>query len=154
MISPITNLIYKQIIESIEKDKRLDNRNLNDYRNLKLEQGIIESAEGSARVILGKTEVVVGIKVEIGSPFPDTPNLGVMTVNAELTPLASQEFETGPPGEEAIELARIVDRGIRESKTIDLEKLCIEVGKKVFVVSPSVLLVSRILTSSEGTGSL
>ena len=81
-----------------------------------------------------KVEVLVGVKVETGEPFPDTPNEGVMTVNAELVPLASPTYETGPPDETSIELARIVDRGIRESKAIDTEKLCIEPGKKVFVV--------------------
>jgi len=40
--------------------------------------------------MLGKTDVLVGIKVETGTPFPDTPNEGVQTVNAELVPLASQ----------------------------------------------------------------
>jgi exosome complex component RRP42 len=48
--------------------------------------------------------------------------------------LASPTFEPGPPDENSIELARIVDRGIRESKAIDVEKLCIEPGKNVFVV--------------------
>ena len=143
MISPIINLIYKQILEAINENKRLDNRAFNEYRELKIEQGIFESAEGSARVVLGKTEVVVGIKVEIGKPFPDTPNSGVMTVNAELTPLASPEFEPGPPGEKAIELARIVDRGIRESKTIDVAKLCIEPGKKVFVVFVDIYVLNH-----------
>nr|NIU39096.1 exosome complex protein Rrp42 [Candidatus Bathyarchaeota archaeon]NIV44728.1 exosome complex protein Rrp42 [Candidatus Bathyarchaeota archaeon] len=88
----------------------------------------------SARVRLGKTEVFVGIKIGIGEPFSDVPNQGVLTVNAELVPLASPTFEPGPPGEDAIELARVVDRGIRESKAIDLENLCIEPGKKVFIV--------------------
>jgi exosome complex component RRP42 len=76
----------------------------------------------------------VGIKVELGDPFPDTPEEGILTVNAELVPLASPSFEPGPPDENSIELARVVDRGIRESKAIDLAKLCIEPGKKVFVV--------------------
>lgn len=105
-----------------------------DYRPIKIETGIIEKAEGSARVLLGKTEIVVGVKVEIGEPFPDRPNEGVFTVNSEFVPLASPEFEPGPPNEEAIELARIVDRGIRESQAIDLEKLCLIPGRKVYVI--------------------
>jgi exosome complex component RRP42 len=124
----------KQIEKSIEEGQRLDQRNLSDYRTFTIEQGVIEKAEGSAKVFLGKTEVLVGVKVEKGTPYPDTPNNGVMTVNAELVPLASPKFEPGPPGEQAIELARIVDRGIRESKAIDTEKLCIVPGKQVFVV--------------------
>jgi len=110
---------------------------------MKVEQGIIERAEGSARVLLGKTEVMVGTKIEIGEPFPDTPNEGVLTVNAELVPLASPIFEPGPPDENAIELARIVDRGIRESKAIDVEKLCIDPGKKVCVVFVDVYVLNH-----------
>ena len=133
-MSVITKVKKKQIEQFIDKDKRLDGRELMDCREIKIEQGLIERAEGSARVLLGKTDVLVGIKIEAGEPFPDTPNDGVLTVNAELAPIASPSFETGPPNENSVELARIVDRGIRESKMIDTEKLCIEPGKKVFVV--------------------
>jgi len=133
-MSVITKVKRKQIEQLIEKGNRLDGRDPLEYRELKIEQGLIERAEGSARVLLGKTEVVVGVKVEMGEPFPDTPNEGVMTVNAELVPFASSDYEPGPPDENSIELARIVDRGIRESKMIDTEKLVIEPGKKVFVV--------------------
>ena len=134
MSSIVTRVRLKQIEQHIEKGKRLDGRGLHDYRDIKIEQGVIERAEGSARILLGKTEVLVGIKIETGTPFPDTPNEGVLTVNAELVPLASPNFEPGPPDENSIELARVVDRGIRESKAIDTEKLCVEPGKLVFVV--------------------
>ena len=143
MSSLITRVRLKQIEKMIEKAKRLDGRALGDYREIKIEQGLIEKAEGSARVLLGKTEVLVGTKVETGTPFPDTPNNGVLTVNAELVPLASPTFEPGPPDENSIELARIVDRGIRESEAIDTEKLCIEPGKKVFVVFVDVYVLNH-----------
>ena len=143
MSSLVTRVRLQQIEKLIEKAKRLDGRGLNDYREIKLEQGLIEKAEGSARILLGKTEVLVGVKVETGTPFPDTPNDGVMTVNAELVPLASPTFEPGPPDENSIELARIVDRGIRESHAIDTEKLCIEPGKKVFVVFVDVYVLNH-----------
>jgi exosome complex component RRP42 len=143
MSSLVTRVRLQQIEKLIEKAKRLDGRGLNDYREIKLEQGLIEKAEGSARILLGKTEVLVGVKVETGTPFSDTPNDGVMTVNAELVPLASPTFEPGPPDENSIELARIVDRGIRESKAIDTKKLCIEPGKKVFVVFVDVYVLNH-----------
>ncbi len=143
MSSLVTRVKLKQIEQLIEKAKRLDGRGLEDYREIKIEQGVIEKAEGSARVLLGKTEVLVGTKVETGTPFPDTPDNGVMTVNAELVPLASPDFEPGPPDENSIELARIVDRGIRESHAIDTEKLCIESGKKVFVVFVDVYVLNH-----------
>ena len=143
MASVITRVKQKQIVQIIAKGKRLDGRGLMDYREIKVEQGIIERAEGSARVLLGRTEVLVGTKIEIGQPFPDTPNEGVLTVNTELVPLASSTFEPGPPDENSIEIARVVDRGIRESKAIDLEKLCIEPGKKVFVVFVDVYVLNH-----------
>jgi len=77
---------------------------------------------------------MVGVKIQPGEPYPDTPNTGVIITNAELVPLASPCFEPGPPTEYGIELARLVDRGIRESKSLDLEALCIEPGKNVWIV--------------------
>jgi exosome complex component RRP42 len=142
MSTMLTRVRQKQIGQLIESGKRLDGRGLNDYREFTIEEGLIERAEGSARIHLGKTEVLVGVKVETGTPFPDTPNDGVLTVNAELVPLASPAFEPGPPDESSVELARIVDRGIRESKMIDSAKLCIEAGKKVFVVFVDVYVLN------------
>jgi len=139
----IAKVKQRRIAELISHGKRLDERGLNDYREVQLEVGIIERAEGSARVRLGKTEVMVGIKIEIGTPFPDVPNEGVLTVNTELVPLASPKFEPGPPDENAIELARVVDRGIRESKAISMEKLCITPGKKVFIVFVDVYVLNH-----------
>jgi exosome complex component RRP42 len=143
MSTMLTRVRKKQIGQLIESGKRLDGRGLTDYREFTIEEGLIERAEGSARIHLGKTEVLVGVKVETGTPFPDTPNDGVLTVNAELVPLASPAFEPGPPDESSVELARIVDRGIRESKMIDTAKLCIEAGKKVFVVFVDVYVLNH-----------
>ncbi len=118
----------------ISKGSRIDGRKIDEHRKITIEKDVVEQAEGSAKVKLGETEVVVGVKMDVGEPFPDTPNEGVLIVNAELSPLASPEFELGPPREEAIELARIVDRGIRESNCIDREKLCIKKGEKVWLI--------------------
>ncbi len=142
-MSVITKIKRKQIEQFIEKDERLDGRKLKDYREIKIEQGVIQRAEGSARVQLGKTDIVVGTKIAVGEPFPDTPNEGVLTVNAELAPIASPSFETGPPDENSIELARIIDRGIRESKMIDTEQLVIEAGKKVFIVFVDIYVLNH-----------
>jgi len=141
--SVVVRVKKKRIAELLESEKRVDERGLTDYREIQIESGVIERAEGSARVHLGKTDVVVGVKIGTGTPFPDVPDKGVLTVNAELVPLASPDFEPGPPGEKAVELARVVDRGIRESKAIDLEKLCVESGKLVFVVFIDVYVLNH-----------
>jgi exosome complex component RRP42 len=139
----VSRIRQKQIAQLIATGKRLDGRGLNDYRPIQIERGIIERAEGSARVRLGKTEVLVGVKIETGEPFADRPNDGVLAVNSEFVPLASPEFEAGPPGEESIELARVVDRGIRESKAIDLEKLCMIPGKTVLAVFVDIYVLNH-----------
>ena len=144
MNAPIViNVKKKRITELLANGKRVDGRAPTEYRKFEVESGVIERAEGSARVHLGKTDVIVGVKIDTGKPFPDMPDKGVLTVNAELVPLASPAFEPGPPGEEAVELARVVDRGIRESKAIDLEKLCVESGKLVFVVFIDVYVLNH-----------
>lgn len=118
----------------LETGKRVDERGFDDYRPIVVEKGVSNRAEGSALVKIGKTQVLVGVKLAIGEPFPDMPDSGVLTTNAELIPLASPDFEKGPPDEDTIEIARVVDRGIRESQCIDLDKLCITAGEKVWIV--------------------
>lgn len=122
----MTQEIKKHISLLLDKGTRLDGRKLTDYREpVSVEYGISKSAEGSARVKIGDTEVIAGVKLAIETPYPDTPDSGLLMVGAELTPLASPEFELGPPSIKAIEIARVIDRGIRESKAIDMKKLCI-----------------------------
>lgn len=125
------------------KGERIDKRKADEYRKLDIEYSPIEKPEGCTRVTLGRTIVMAGVKLGIGTPFSDRPDEGVLMVNAELAPLSSPDFETGPPSEQAIELARVVDRGIRESKCIDLKKLCIEPGEKVWMVFVDVHILNH-----------
>lgn len=141
--SVIPRMRRKQLSQLLTEGRRIDGRGLNDYREVRVDVNVIEKAEGSAKVRLGRTEVLVGTKVEVGEPFPDVPNEGVLTVNAELVPLASPTFEPGPPDENSIELARVVDRGIRESKAIALEELCLLSGKKVYVVFVDIYVLNH-----------
>ncbi len=130
----ISNLRKDQILKSLSEGKHIDGRELLSQRSLEIMPGIIEKAEGSASVKLGDTYVVAGVKVGISTPFPDTPNEGILIVNAEVLPTASEYQEPGPPDEDTIELARVVDRGIRESKMVDFSKLVIEPAKQVYTV--------------------
>lgn len=47
--------------------------------------------------------------------------------------MASASFQMGKPGEEAVELARLVERCLRGSGALDLEALCVLPGRKVCV---------------------
>ena len=56
--------------------------------------------------MIGETVVITGVKMIPGTPYPDSPDEGTISVGAELMPMASPEFEVGPPREAAIELYR------------------------------------------------
>lgn len=133
-IRKTSDLTGERIKEYLSEGKRFDGRKPDEFRELVIEKNVSKKAEGSVRVKLGKTEVIVGVKVAVGQPYADSPNKGNLMVTAELLPLSSPRFENGPPKFPAIELGRVIDRGIRESGVIDLEKLCIEEGEKVWTV--------------------
>jgi len=130
----IPTIKRKSIEAMLKRGERLDGRKLDQVREISIETNFIEKAEGSALVRIGKTMVVAGVKLSLGSPFPDAPDKGVIIVNTELIPIASPVFEPGPPGEEDVEIARVVDRGIRSSNALDLSKLSIIPGKRCWIV--------------------
>lgn len=129
-----SNLTIETLKKMFSEGKRFDGRKLLDYRDIEIKLDISNKAEGSASVKIGKTEVLVGVKIGLGEPYPDSPDKGNLMVSADLLPLASPRFEMGPPNFWGIELPRLVDRAVRESHMIKLEKLIIEEGKKGWVV--------------------
>lgn len=130
----VSRLKRKKMEEVIASGRRMDGRALEEQRELTLRTNVLDKTEGSAEALLGKTRVLVGVKVEVGTPFEDTPDEGVLMCNAEFTPVAHPEFEPGPPDEESIELARVVDRGLRSSEILDFKNLDIIDGKMVYIV--------------------
>ncbi len=129
----------KHLLKALEQDIRYDGRKKDQFRDVKVEYGVSANAEGSAKVTIGDTVVIAGVKLNLATPYPDTPNEGTFMVNAELLPMSNGRFESGPPSIESIELARVIDRGIREAKAIDVEKLCIAPGEKVWGVSVDII---------------
>jgi exosome complex component RRP42 len=136
------NLQRDKIIEYLNEGKRLDGRGPNDYREIVVEHGVSKNSASSVRVKFGKTEVYAGVHLAVTVPYPDSPNEGTFMTSAELHPMASNEFDIGKPGIESIELARVIDRGIRESGFIDFKKLCIKEGEKVWQVFVDIVAIN------------
>lgn len=130
----VSELMRAHVYRLAATGQRIDGRALDEPRKIAIERSFVKTAEGSARVRLGNTDVLVGIKMSVGEPYPDTPNSGVLSTSVELIPMASPTFEAGPPRPDAIELARVVDRGIRESKMVNMETMCITPKEKVWVM--------------------
>lgn len=124
----------EKLKEMFAQGKRFDGRGLLNYRPVSIEYEVSNKAEGSARVRLGNTEVIVGVKMNLDKPYPDSPDKGNLMVSGDLLPLASPRFEAGPPKFTAIELPRLVDRAVRESGMINLKELVVTPGEKVWTV--------------------
>jgi len=124
----------ERIKQFLQEGKRFDGRAPEEFREISIETGVSKKAEGSARVRIGNTEVIAGVKMDVVEPYADSANKGNLMVSTELLPLSSERFESGPPRFPAIEIGRLTDRAIRESKFIQMEKLCIKEGEKVWAV--------------------
>ena len=127
-------MILDQVKEAYVKDllskgKRADGRKLDEYRRINVEKALYTNSEGSAIAHLGDTKVLAAVKFDVLTPFADRPNEGVVMCNAEFSPIAHPDFEPGPPDERSIELARVVDRGIRSANVVDAKKLFRSEGK-------------------------
>ena len=127
-------ITQNRIVEYLKEGKRFDGRKPEEFRDIEVETMVSKKAEGSARVKIGKTEVIVGIKLGLAEPYPDSPDKGNLMTTAELLPLSSPRIPLGRPGFDSLEIGRVIDRGIRESKLIEFEKLCIKPGEKVWNV--------------------
>ena len=132
----------RRISELLKQDKRLDSRKPFQYRDIKIETNVSNKAEGSARVTIGKTEVIAGVKMATQTPYTDHADEGTMTTSMELSPICGERYELGPPKINAIEIARVVDRGLRESGFIDWKKLCITPKEKVWSINVDIYCIN------------
>jgi exosome complex component RRP42 len=138
----VSRLKRKKIQDVLRSGKRMDGRNFEEYREISIKKGVMDKSAGSADVSIGKSRVLVGISVDIGRPFEDTPTKGVLMCNAEFTPIAHPTFEPGPPNIDSIELARVVDRGLRSAEVIDFKKLCLIEGSDVYMIFVDIYVLS------------
>ncbi|KAG6590195.1 Exosome complex component RRP45B, partial [Cucurbita argyrosperma subsp. sororia] len=122
----------KKFIETaLLSDLRVDGRRPFDYRNLTINFG---KDDGSSEVQLGQTHAMGFVTAQLVQPYRDRPNEGTLSIFTEFSPMADPSFEPGRPGESAVELGRVIDRGLRESRAVDMESLCVVSGKSVWAV--------------------
>jgi len=122
----------REFIETaLQSDLRVDGRHSFDFRKLRISFG---REDGSSEVQLGETHVLGYVTAQLVQPYRDRPNEGTLAIFTEFSPMADPAFEPGRPGESAIELGRVIDRGLRESRAVDMESLCVVAGKHVWSV--------------------
>lgn len=133
---PISNAEKSYIKSGITQNLREDGRKNLDFRSFKAETNVIPQTNGSARVRLGKTEVLIGVKVEIGDPEPAFPDEGRAELYIEISPSVSKEFEEKRGGTEKLESALVscLKLLIHNSFALDWKKLSINSGTHCWVV--------------------
>ncbi|XP_072013791.1 exosome complex component RRP42-like [Amphiura filiformis] len=111
------------IIHGIQDGLRTDGRSCENYRNIELECGVVSNTSGSARLKLANTQILVGIKAEMGTPRPTRPNEGYAEFFVDFSANASPEFE-GRGGEElAVEIANTLATVYDHQQVLDYKSL-------------------------------
>ncbi|KAL6046750.1 Exosome complex component RRP42, partial [Balamuthia mandrillaris] len=113
--------------KGVAMDLRSDGRGRLDYRHFTLETGVISQTNGSALLKLDTTDVLVGVKVDLGEPKPEAPDQGILRFSVECSPSISPEFEGRGGDELNVELASILARA--NHNALDLKSLCVIPGK-------------------------
>eukprot|EP00123_Amoebidium_parasiticum_P014112 comp22337_c0_seq1/m.33219 comp22337_c0_seq1/g.33219 ORF comp22337_c0_seq1/g.33219 comp22337_c0_seq1/m.33219 type:complete len:298 (-) comp22337_c0_seq1:454-1347(-) len=127
---------YEQayLLAGIDAGIRADGRARTQYRHFTLETGVLSHTHGSARLQLAATDVLVGVKAELGEPLADTPDQGRVLFSVDCSASASPAFE-GRGGEVlSTEIARALTRLVEGGKALDLQSLCVIKGKQCWIL--------------------
>lgn len=134
----LSNEEKRFITDGIDVNVRCDGRKRCDYRPIELETGLITHANGSARVRLANTDVLVAVKIDVDNPSVETPNSGKIEFFVDCSANATPVFE-GRGGEDlAIEISSVFQKAYR---SFPLHKLCIVPTKKCWLLYVDILIL-------------
>ncbi|GAB0184299.1 exosome complex component RRP42 isoform X1 [Grus americana] len=129
------------IVHGVQEDLRVDGRGCEDYRCAEVETDVVSNTSGSARVKLGHTDILVGVKAEMGTPKLEKPDEGYLEFFVDCSANATPEFE-GRGGEElGTEIANTLYRVFSSESSVDLKSLCINPREHCWVLYVDVLLL-------------
>lgn len=113
------------ILHGVEDNLRCDGRTRCDYRPMEIETGIVTHANGSCRLRLANTDILVAVKSEIDIPPLENPDEGKLAFFVDCSANATPEFE-GRGGEElAMEFSNTLESAYRSRQAFNLKNLCI-----------------------------
>lgn len=117
------------LIQAVDEHLRLDGRQFNDHRLVKIHFGI---EWGSCLVTFGDTRVLAQVSCDIQPPKASKPNEGLLYVHVEMSPMAASHFESGRQSNISVQVNRLLEKCLKESNCLDLEALCIVAEEKVW----------------------
>lgn len=105
-----------------EEFKRQDGRTYNTLRNMKLEVGVLNNADGSAYIECGNNKVIVGVygPRELYSKKHSKPDGAVLRCKYNMAPFSVKERKRPGPDRRSTEISKLISEAITPS--IFLEK--------------------------------
>ncbi|PNF35123.1 Exosome complex component RRP42 [Cryptotermes secundus] len=129
------------ILHGVEEGFRCDGRMRLDYRPMEVETDVVSHASGSARLRLANTDILVGVKTEIDTPYPERPREGKIEFFVDCSANATPAFE-GRGGEElGTEISNSLATAYQSSQTFDLTALCILPGQQCWKLYIDILIL-------------
>eukprot|EP00038_Savillea_parva_P019397 m.27393 g.27393 ORF g.27393 m.27393 type:complete len:165 (-) comp4407_c0_seq2:108-602(-) len=122
------------IEDGVAQNFRADGRQCVDMRDCVIERGVISNTNGSARVRVGGTDVLVGVKLEAAKPLTEYPNHGRIEFNVDCSAGASPAFVSRGGDSLSQELVSALRRLMDGGQGLDLEALCIIPGARVWLL--------------------
>ncbi|XP_055384299.1 exosome complex component RRP43-like [Condylostylus longicornis] len=125
-------LIYpvKYYRDYLINDIRPDGREFDKFRPIALNIGSINTADGSAIVKIGNTNIVCGIRAELAKPKAETPESGFLVPSIELPPICSKKYRENDSSfkianKDADVLTCTLYDILTNARCVDLKELCI-----------------------------
>lgn len=129
------------ITDGVSENIRADGRDRLDFRPMTIETGLISQANGSARIVLGGTDILIGVKSELGEPLKGQDK-GHIEVSVECCPSASPEFEGRGGSALNLELAKVTERFLNASSSLDFKSLSLVPGKQCWILTVDALVLA------------
>ncbi|XP_010622702.1 exosome complex component RRP42 isoform X2 [Fukomys damarensis] len=129
------------IVHGVQEDLRVDGRGCEDYRCIEVETDVVSNTSGSARVKLGHTDILVGVKAEMGTPKLEKPDEGYLEFFVDCSANATPEFEGRGGDDLGTEITNTLYRMFSSRSSVDLQSLCISPREHCWVLYVDVLLL-------------
>lgn len=126
--------------ELIKSAVRADGRSNNQYRPIQIAFG---SDFGCCLTTIGNSKVMTQVSAAISEPRLTRPSEGVINIRVDLSMLGSANYDTSRNSDECVQLTRLLHKGIKDARCIDLESLCIISGEKVWHIQVDVTVLNH-----------
>ncbi|CAK9830681.1 Exosome complex component RRP42 [Anthophora retusa] len=129
------------ILHGIDADLRNDGRRRCEYRSMEIETKLMPQTHGSARLRIGNTDILVGVKVELDVPHADKPNEGKLKFFVDCSATATPVFEGKGGDELATTISNTLTNAYQSRNVFDLRTICILPRKKCWKMFVDVLIL-------------